>query len=261
MRQPAALFPIALALGAIVLVPEASAREPLPIKACQTISQPGSYELANNLTATGDCLVITASFVTIDLAGFSISTTNGAAIRATPPSGSPLSGIAVRNGSISSSLGEGVALAERDQAGNLTDGADGSIVENLRVSTGGDGIRAKGIVRGNTVVGSLPFATQIIASGVIIDNYVTGAERRGNGIIATGVVRGNAALNSGAVGIGVGVGSTVVGNSAIGSFLHGISADCPANLTDNTAVNTVSSTDLALIGQGCHNEDNVAPKQ
>jgi len=87
MRQPAALFPIALALGAIVLVPEASAREPLPIKACQTISQPGSYELANNLTATGDCLVIAASFVTIDLAGFSISTTNGAAIRATPPAG------------------------------------------------------------------------------------------------------------------------------------------------------------------------------
>jgi hypothetical protein len=48
----------------------ASAREPIPIKACQTISQPGSYELANNLTSSGDCLVIAANFVTIDLAGF-----------------------------------------------------------------------------------------------------------------------------------------------------------------------------------------------
>jgi hypothetical protein len=49
MIRPAALFPIALALGAIILLPEASAREPTPIKACQTISRPGSYELANNL--------------------------------------------------------------------------------------------------------------------------------------------------------------------------------------------------------------------
>jgi hypothetical protein len=98
-----ALFPIALALSAIVLVPVAAAREPTMIKACQTISQPGSYELANNLTATaGDCLMITASFVTIDLAGFSIIDTRpevpnpAAAIVA----GDNTSGIAVRSGSI-----------------------------------------------------------------------------------------------------------------------------------------------------------------
>lgn len=73
MTRPAALFSIALALGATILVPAASAREPTPIKACQTISKPGSYELANNLTATGDCLLIATDFVTIDLAGFLIS--------------------------------------------------------------------------------------------------------------------------------------------------------------------------------------------
>jgi hypothetical protein len=55
MRRPAALFPISLA--AIILASGASAREPTPIRACQTISKPGSYELANNLAATGDCLV------------------------------------------------------------------------------------------------------------------------------------------------------------------------------------------------------------
>ena len=56
-------------------MPEAAARE-TKITTCQTISQPGSYELANNLTATGDCLVITADGVTIDLAGFSIVGSN-----------------------------------------------------------------------------------------------------------------------------------------------------------------------------------------
>ena len=63
-------FPIALALGTIILAPGADAREPTPIRTCQTISEPGSYELAHNLAATGACLMITADFVTIDLAAF-----------------------------------------------------------------------------------------------------------------------------------------------------------------------------------------------
>jgi hypothetical protein len=75
MRRPTALFSIVLALGVITLAPTAGAREATKIKACQTISQPGSYELVDNLTVTGfaDCLVITANDVTIDLAGFLIS--------------------------------------------------------------------------------------------------------------------------------------------------------------------------------------------
>jgi prepilin-type processing-associated H-X9-DG protein len=153
MRKSAALFPISLALGVIILAPGAGAREPTPLRKCQTISQPGSYELADNLTTNGDCLVITADFVTIDLAGFTISGgTGGTGILATPSSGE-LRGIAVRNGSISN-FGEGVNLAF----------ADGSIVEGLRVSGppafGGIGIIAQGIIKGNTAV-------SIAATGIL----------------------------------------------------------------------------------------------
>jgi parallel beta-helix repeat protein len=252
MKQPAALFPIALALGAIVLVPEASAREPLPIKACQTISQPGSYELANNLTATGDCLVITASFVTIDLAGFSISSSNIGVGTAISESGAPpFEGIAIRNGSIS-----GFATAV-----NL-DAAGGSVVEGLRVfGFFRTGISANGIVRGNTVGESNTPVTSsgINAAGIVTDNYVTGIGR-GTGISATGTVRGNTATDN-AEGIHAGAGSTVIGNTVMnnrGFIGIGISTDCPSNLTDNTAVNS-SSANLVLNGEGCHNEDNVAP--
>jgi len=110
MRRPAALFPIALALGAMMLTPVAGAREegPIEIEKCQTISQPGSYKLVNNLTgplnANGECLVMTTGFVNIDLAGFLISgsgTGRGAGISTTPPPAAILGGIAVRNGSIS----------------------------------------------------------------------------------------------------------------------------------------------------------------
>jgi hypothetical protein len=223
MRRPVAFFTIVLTIGAIVLASEAGARETIKIKACQTISQPGSYELVDNLTATGavDCLVITADDVTIDLAGFSISGSG--------PSREGIRGgrgIAVRNGSITG-FEIGVDL-----------GGD-SIVEGLRVFGGcgrpcGTGILATGVVKGNTVSGTA--ATGIAATGVITGNYVFGA---------------------GDVGIAVGEGSTVIGNTANQNLIAGFTVSCPSNLTDNTAVN--NGHNLVLNGDGCHSEDNLAP--
>src|SRR5262249_22188780 len=113
----------------------------------------GLVQLVNNLTAPvgTDCLVIGTSFVSIELAGFSISM-----VASTPlqPSGrgigtaaSSLQGIAVRNGSISN-FGHAVDL----------DAGEGSIVEELRLFGPSQtpfsvGIIARGIVRNNTVVG------------------------------------------------------------------------------------------------------------
>jgi hypothetical protein len=226
MRKSAALFPIALA--AIILAPQASAREATQLSKCQTISQPGSYELANNLTSTGDCLVITADFVTIDLAGFTITGKGspvdpGTGILAAPSSGPR--GIAVRNGSISGF-----------EAGVDLKSASGSIVEGLRVSISTEnsvGIAASGIVKGNTVNAG-----------------------DGGGISATGIVTGNI-VGGGRSGIGVGKGSTVIGNTATGAARFGLIVECPSNLTDNTSVD--NAFNLELIGEGCTNTNNVAP--
>jgi hypothetical protein len=233
MQRLTALFPIALALGAIVLASAADAKEPIPIKACQTISQPGSYELVDNLTAGGgkDCLVITASFVTIDLAGFSISpspgTLGGTAILFASQIGG--GGIALRNGSITQFTG-GVDLSS----------ARGSIVEGMRIvgppiGVCCFGISATGIVKGNT-----------------LETF------GGAGISATGTVTGNYVSGAG-VGIEIGPGSTVIGNTVADSFRIGLLVSCPSNVTDNTSVNPGNARNLVLNGEGCHNEDNVAP--
>jgi hypothetical protein len=165
--------------------------------------------------------VITADFVSIDLAGFSISGGEGAGIRAA----GQLRGIAVRNGSISNFIA----------AVNLGS-ADGSIVEGLRVfgPSLGEGIIAKGIVKGNTASGFRDF-----------------------GITATGTVTGNYASGN-RFGISAGQGSTVIGNTVTGNAILGLSVSCPSNVTDNTAVNN-NEINLVLNGEGCHNEDNVAP--
>jgi hypothetical protein len=252
MRRPAAFFAIVLALAAVIFTSPGGAQAqdaregPREIEKCRTISKPGSYKLVNDIAPTpststnGDCLVITASFVTIDLGGFTISGGTTGIVAA--PSSGQLQGIAVRNGSISNFGGI-------PSAGVDLGAADGSIVEGLRVFGGVPsevGISAKGIVRGNTVVG------------------IFAQHGLGTGISATGTVTGNYVTGSGS-GIAVGQGSTVIGNTAtdnpgapgnpLGGF--GIVAVCPSNLTDNTAVN--NKTNLVLNGDGCHSEDNVAP--
>jgi hypothetical protein len=236
------LFPIAFVLGATIVPGPGAQAAPTAITTCQTISESGSYVLANNISTTGDCLMITASDVTIDLAGFHIAS-RGTAIEASINTNS----IAVRNGSISVS-GFGVSLP-----------GDGSIVEGLRIASAGlrsEGIVAKGIVRGNTVLGGVfPMQSGIIASGTVTDNYVSGVVQ-GIGIRADGTVRGNTAIDN-TRGIMVGVGSTVIGNTATNKSVSGIQASCPTNLTDNTAVN--NGTNLVLNGDGCNKTNNVVP--
>ena len=243
MRRSAALFTIALALGAMILAPRSAARAdgreegPFEIEKCQTIDKPGSYKLVRNITFTLGppfvCLSITASFVTVDLGGFSISAPgaiSGTGIEA--PAGT-LS-ITVRNGSIAGFL-SGVDL-----------GGEGSIVEGLRVSgrfRSFLGIGAVGIVKGNTVFD------------------FSGVPGQGTGISASGVVTGNYVFSNG-TGMSISVGSTVIGNTSVNNLsgFGGIVVNCPSNVTDNTAVNNVNlGSNLVLQGEGCTNTNNVAP--
>jgi hypothetical protein len=220
-----ALFPLVLVLGATIAPGIGAQAQPTAITACQTISQPGPYELVNNLTFNGPsgsaCLSITASFVTIDLAGFTITGTSPSgpfpeAIEA----GGNTTGITVRNGSISGNFSDGVVLS-----------GDGSIVEGLHVSNATAlGITARGIVRGNTAVGTF---VGIDVDGLITGNYVSGTQ---SGIVAAGNVIGNTVTNSG----------------------RGIVVGCPSNVTNNTATGN-SIVNLLLNGTGCNDTNNVAP--
>jgi hypothetical protein len=240
MTRPAPFFVIALALGAMILVPRVAARAdtreegPTEIEKCQTIDKPGSYKLVRNLTFSvpsggGDCLSITADFVTIDLAGFSISVLGGAG----PGGGisSDRDGIIVRNGSIS-----GPSLGLLQHGVSLLGFA--SLVEGVRVNFAVFfGISASGIVKGNTVTRTTAIS--------------------GTGIFATGTVTGNLVVGN-RNGMAIGQGSTVIGNTVTGNVDVGIFVDCPSNVTDNTAVNN-GQANLVLGGNGCNNTNNVAP--
>jgi hypothetical protein len=245
MRRTTTLFVIAVTLIAAGLAPEAVA-EPTAITTCQTLGQPGSYVLKQNLTATGNCLVIMADFVTIDLAGFSITGSgSGNAIMnfvgTGPQRGFP--GMAVRNGTISNFSQAVFAFSVPED--------EGAIVEGLRISGVGGGIGARGIVKGNTVNCGAGSGVGISDFGTVAGNRVINCG--GDGINAVGVVSGNTVESN---GTGIFIQGLAIGNSAIGNGV-GISATCPSNVTDNVAIN--NGKNLVLSGAGCKTKNNVAP--
>ncbi|MGH9900357.1 MAG: hypothetical protein ACRD68_00800, partial [Pyrinomonadaceae bacterium] len=69
-----------------------------PIRSCQTIDDSGSYLLTKSLTAAGDCLVIAADNVTVDLNGFTI--TGDGTGKGITDGGAQLKNITVRNGGV-----------------------------------------------------------------------------------------------------------------------------------------------------------------
>jgi hypothetical protein len=261
---------VPISLLALVAVSPAQAA-PTQITACGTISQPGSYVLAQNLSpfGGGDCLVIAipipatfgapSNFVTIDLAGFMITgdgTGTGIIRGIAPRLGNPtlnITEITVRNGTITGfhsgvdlSGGicvplnvNGVITCNPSRLGERTfERFD--VVEGLRVTTsfgpdeevnGGFGISASGIVRDN----------QVFAAGKAV------------AIIAKGRVTGNvaSAVRAGGTGMTIFSDSTVIGNNVLGS----LTVSCPSNVTDNTT----RFGNFVLEGQGCNNTNNVAP--
>ena len=119
-------------------------RTPIPAQAATyTISAPGNYVLTGNVTVpSGNGINISANDVTLDLNGFSVTTT------AASPSGAGITilmgvtGIKVRNGSIgnyprSQGFLNGV-LVNVGEVANSTQTCDDVVLEDLRIITGGN---------------------------------------------------------------------------------------------------------------------------
>jgi len=198
------------------------------ISSCQTITQPGSYFLITNLTATGagDCLTIQANFVTLDLSGFVIAGNGtGSGIAATSTS---FHDVTVRNGTVTN-FSIGVRFKSLRNA----------TVERLRVignSNGGILIQEPGA----TVKDSL--ATD--NGGFGIDVFLG----------APSLVTGNVARNN-STGIITGPGTSVIGNSVGANTGAGISVSCPSLVLGNTV--TSNGLPVVIAGVGCVTDHNV----
>jgi hypothetical protein len=228
-RQPLLIAAAAGLVFGTLAQPAAAAT----IGACQTISQPGTYTLVNNLTAAnGNCLLVTGSDITIDLAGFTITANLGGDAIADTES-STQRAITVRNGYINAArfgviLGvtDGAVIEDMDISG--TSGAIVVLrgqVERNHVHNNGAGIKGFEAIAAidNIVLDNPPNYGLVAGPGSLIEGNLVG--RNGNGIVSTG--NGSGTVNFGD--------SVLRDNVALGNQGVDISVVCPAVLQRNVA--------------------------
>jgi hypothetical protein len=235
------------------------------IKNCTTITESGAYKVTKNLVASGDCIVIEASFVNLDLGGFTL-TGDGTGTGVLVPGVLDLEGIDLRNGNVTN-FDTGINLSAL-----LTS------VRNVRAQDNvGDGIRAGGpaVVTGcqahdNGGVGISAFGTSTVHRNIASSNgshgfgmgtsVATGNTSRGNGgdgfssLGADGVLIGNHATNNDGNGITIVLG-VVRENTASSNDLAGISASCPTSIVGNSLRGN-TGPNVTTTGVGCVQSDN-----
>jgi hypothetical protein len=221
---------LTLILGVVAaLAPfTASAQGPTNINKCTTISEPGAYELTRNLDATGDCLVIAADFVTIDLKGFVISGNGtGAGIS---NAGKGRLGTAIRNGTIT----------------NFFSGIDFSAINGANQSTEVQQIRA---------IANARFGIALNPNAIVSGCTASGNGGTGIGAGANSTLTGNNASGN-QTGFDVSVRSLLSGNTASDNRPGGIGIiiSCPSNLVGNAAIG--NSSDIIELGVGCTRANN-----
>ncbi|MFT7773669.1 right-handed parallel beta-helix repeat-containing protein [Roseateles sp.] len=221
-----------------------------------TISQPGSYKLTSNLTvpAGADGIVVAADGVSLDLNGYTLSSTWTCAARGAALTGCPTgagSGISnaiknapsrmtLRNGTVSGFGWNGVVAGAALQ------------IDNLRViGNGGDGVLV-------IDSGSGKYDPDM-AHGII--NNAVFSMNRGRGValgnVIPVVVRGSVAVGNGSHGFEMSYGSMLVESSASLNGLYGVNGGFATNSllvnngpTGNLSMNGTGSTKSNLCNSG-----------
>ena len=215
------------------------------------ISQSGSYYLATNLTSAGSGVVISASGVTLDLMGFSITGAGGAAdcgVQIAGAAGAPLLDVVVRNGTL-----------RNFQYGVRADFAFLSRLENLAVlsnlyygvwlnalggSCGGNSIARCSVVGNGHAGAGYP--------GIYL--YGSGGRCNGNRIVACSIQDNKQegiafnASSSGQCDGNVVSDCAIVGNGGAGVEIDGTGGQCNGNVVSHCSVVANGAYGISALG-------------
>jgi hypothetical protein len=190
-----------LVLSMAFIVPDASAQ--VPLKKCGPLAS-GSYLLTGNIAAIGDCFILAADDITLDLGGFAITGNGtGSAVRTNGSSRFTVRNGAIRNFTSGIDLASTVPFVTVDRLFVIGTGADGGV---------GIGANDSSIVR----------------DSVVSNNGV------GIFVGSRSVITNNTATFNGD-GYNVGLGSTVIGNTAGSNNRDGFQTQNGVTVANNTA--------------------------
>src|SRR5262249_53468763 len=265
----AAVIAVAL-VTALAGVHQARAAGAVNINSCQVLSIGNTtYKLTNDLTSCGNCLVVAADKITIDLQGHSITNTGclgaGAAIS---DEGGVFDVITVKNGSVGR-YGVGVFLSASTRVSvlgitashNIQVGiwaGDQALVKSSETANNG----TYGIVVGNRGQVQQCNSHNNLLRGIFVEgdnSLVTMNTANSNGQhgIQLEGSRGTASYNTanGNGGVGIFTGSTghlITQNVALNNSNFDYAFNCPSDVTNNTSTNGFPSSYDVINGTGCH---------
>lgn len=220
------------------LIPDA--RERL-ITNCRAITQPGAYSLIRNLSSTGDCLIIKANHVTIDLNGFVISGTEhtGRAI-----SGDIEQGLHLRNGTIT---GFNTAIEGSPKYSTLN---EMSIIDNDNGVSLGDGARITNTIFGEAFEGNLAALTT--GKGATIKDNTFFHNSTHLEVGSGSIVVNNVGIEGGEDSFNIGEKALVIGNNVTDTFDEGIRVGPNSNIINNNAFGNGGFFDLEFEKSNVH---------
>ncbi len=210
------------------------------------ITQSGSYYLTSNLASTSDGVVITASGVTLDLMGFTLSGDRGSSDKGVFLDGatnSPLENIVVKNGTVHN-FGEGI-YAEYCQGNRFKHLILGSNSYRGIYLYGSGGQCDGNTISDCTIQGNGSYSIYLRGSGGQCDgNTISDCTINGNGNIGIylygygGQCNGNTILDS-----------TIQRNESYGIYLSGaFSGQCDGNTITDCTVNGNANRGIYLYG-------------
>jgi len=260
-----------------------------PITACPfSITVGGTYSLANDLVASGDCIVIDqplGASVTVNLNGFSIFGDGSGTAIVAPNVGRKISivgpgtitgflvgidlgfttDVTVKRMVVSDTTFGGIVVGQ----GSITDSdVSTNFTFNFFGVATGDKSTVKNVTASNGHVVGIQVGANSTVTQSIADNNLNGIIAGNKSRVKTSTAIGNAfgiqvgdggsvsesIAGGSTVGIGAGVKANINANTVNGQFL-GISATCPGTIQQNTISGSVAP--LNLIGEGCTVRNNV----
>lgn len=223
------LLRVFTAAAVILALPLDALAAPRILNTCTTLTEPGAYVVGRNISATGDCFVIAADFVNLDLDGFVVSG-NGAGSGFVEQLAVGRRGLTVRNGVVTG-FANGLFMLN----------SIAMVVDRMHFTNNTSaGLRAGNMV---TVSNSM-FLNN--GTGMALDQRapVTGNtvnDNTGTGIVV-GIgssVTGNAVGRNGGNGIFLAEGGLVAHNVSRNNALVGVLMDCPGTVVGSTASNNL----------------------
>ena len=225
------LFPHALVATAVILsLPPDALAAPQVLNNCRTLSEPGAYVLGRNVSSNGDCFVVAADFVNVDLDGFVVSG-NGTGSAFVEQLAVARRGFQLRNGVVTG-FASGVSM------GN----SSAMVVDRVQFTN-------------NSIVGVRAGNTSTVSNSTVLNNgigiqldqrgVVTGCtvnDNTGTGILLGigGSASSNAVGRNGFNGLSLAEGGLVANTVSRNNANNGVSMDCPGTVVASTVSNNLA---------------------